>query len=96
MSILCLFVFQALDRIPLVRAIINLIVEFMRDRVVQWILDRGGWVSPPETYDYFFYYFYVTVRRQFQIQGKKYMSRINALHPNTCNMISGLLCIAQK
>ncbi|XP_059150712.1 apoptosis regulator BAX-like [Physella acuta] len=34
---------KALDRIPLVRAIINLIVEFMRDHVVRWIIDRGGW-----------------------------------------------------
>uniref|UniRef100_A0A0B6YFF8 Bcl-2 Bcl-2 homology region 1-3 domain-containing protein n=1 Tax=Arion vulgaris TaxID=1028688 RepID=A0A0B6YFF8_9EUPU len=34
---------KALDRIPLVRAIINLIVEFMRDHVVRWILERGGW-----------------------------------------------------
>ncbi|CAG5134679.1 unnamed protein product [Candidula unifasciata] len=34
---------KALDRIPLIRAVINLIVEFMRDRVVQWILERGGW-----------------------------------------------------
>ncbi|KAH9500574.1 hypothetical protein Btru_072303 [Bulinus truncatus] len=34
---------KALDRIPLVRAIINLIVEFMREHVVRWIIDRGGW-----------------------------------------------------
>ena len=37
---------QALDRIPLVRAIINLIVDFMREHVVKWIIERGGWVSP--------------------------------------------------
>ncbi|KAK3783008.1 hypothetical protein RRG08_015348 [Elysia crispata] len=34
---------KALDRIPLVRAIINLIVEFMREHVVRWIIERGGW-----------------------------------------------------
>jgi hypothetical protein len=35
---------QALDKIPLIRAIINLIVDFIRDKVAQWIIDRGGWV----------------------------------------------------
>ncbi|XP_005104447.1 apoptosis regulator BAX [Aplysia californica] len=34
---------KALDRIPLVRAIINLIVDFMREHVVKWIIERGGW-----------------------------------------------------
>ncbi|CAL1532428.1 unnamed protein product [Lymnaea stagnalis] len=34
---------KALDRIPLVRAVINLIVEYMRDHVVRWIIERGGW-----------------------------------------------------
>lgn len=34
---------KALDRIPLVRAIINLIVDFMREHVVRWIIERGGW-----------------------------------------------------
>ena len=38
-------VFQALDRIPLIRAIINLIMDIIRDRVSQWIIERGGWVS---------------------------------------------------
>ena len=36
---------QALDRIPLIRAIINLIMDIIRDRVAQWIIERGGWVS---------------------------------------------------
>ncbi|GFS16532.1 apoptosis regulator BAX [Elysia marginata] len=34
---------KALDRMPLVRAIINLIVDFMRQHVVRWIIERGGW-----------------------------------------------------
>ncbi|XP_025086857.1 apoptosis regulator BAX-like [Pomacea canaliculata] len=34
---------KALDRIPLIRAIINLIMDFIRDRVAQWIIERGGW-----------------------------------------------------
>ncbi|XP_046356744.1 apoptosis regulator BAX-like [Haliotis cracherodii] len=34
---------KALDKIPLVRAIINLVIDFLRDKVAQWIIDRGGW-----------------------------------------------------
>lgn len=36
---------QALDRVPLIRAIVNLITDIIRDRVAQWIIERGGWVS---------------------------------------------------
>lgn len=36
---------KAIDRIPLIRAVINLIVDFLRDKVAQWIVDRGGWES---------------------------------------------------
>ncbi|KAK7099047.1 apoptosis regulator BAX-like [Littorina saxatilis] len=34
---------KALDRVPLIRAIINLIVDIIRDKLAQWIIDRGGW-----------------------------------------------------
>ena len=40
-----LLLFQALDRIPLIRATINVIVDFIRDRVARWIMERGGWVG---------------------------------------------------
>ncbi|XP_076450976.1 apoptosis regulator BAX-like [Babylonia areolata] len=34
---------KALDRIPLIRAIVNLIIDFIRDKVAHWIVERGGW-----------------------------------------------------
>ncbi|XP_050409996.1 apoptosis regulator BAX [Patella vulgata] len=34
---------KALDRIPLIRAMINLVVDFIRDHVAGWIIGRGGW-----------------------------------------------------
>ncbi|XP_041365419.1 apoptosis regulator BAX-like [Gigantopelta aegis] len=34
---------KALDRIPLIRATINVIVDFIRDKVARWIIERGGW-----------------------------------------------------
>lgn len=39
---------KALDRIPLVRAIINLIVDFIHDHVANWIIERGGWEAVRE------------------------------------------------
>lgn len=39
---------KALDRIPLMRAIINLIVDFIRDHVAAWIIERGGWEAVRE------------------------------------------------
>ncbi|GAB1609623.1 apoptosis regulator BAX-like isoform X1 [Argonauta hians] len=34
---------KALDRIPLIRAIINLVINFIVENVAEWILSRGGW-----------------------------------------------------
>ncbi|XP_014771066.2 apoptosis regulator BAX isoform X2 [Octopus bimaculoides] len=34
---------KALDRIPLIRAIINLVINFIVDNLADWILSRGGW-----------------------------------------------------
>ena len=44
-SLILLVLLQALDRVPLIRAIINLIIEFIHDKVAHWIIERGGWVS---------------------------------------------------
>ena len=42
---MCIFIFQALDKIPLIRAIINWVINFIVDSVAPWIIERGGWVS---------------------------------------------------
>ncbi|KAL5006699.1 hypothetical protein ScPMuIL_015505 [Solemya velum] len=34
---------KALDRIPLIRAIINWVINFIVDKVAPWIIERGGW-----------------------------------------------------
>jgi len=39
---------KVLDRIPLIKNIINLIVDFMKEHVVRWILESGGWESVRE------------------------------------------------
>lgn len=34
---------KALDKIPLIRAIINWVINFIVEQVAPWIIDRGGW-----------------------------------------------------
>ncbi|KAL4224906.1 hypothetical protein ACF0H5_015602 [Mactra antiquata] len=34
---------KALDRIPLIKAIINWVINFIVDRFAPWIIERGGW-----------------------------------------------------
>lgn len=36
-------VLKALDKIPLVRTIINWVITFLVDKVAPWIIARGGW-----------------------------------------------------
>ena len=40
-----IFLFQALNRIPLIQAIINWVINFIVDTIAPWIIERGGWVS---------------------------------------------------
>jgi hypothetical protein len=37
--------FQAINKVPLIRAIIDWVVAFIIDYVALWIIERGGWVS---------------------------------------------------
>lgn len=34
---------KALDKIPLIKAIINWVINFIVDQVAPWIIERGGW-----------------------------------------------------
>lgn len=39
---------KALNQIPLIRTIVELIVNFIQDHLAQWIIDRGGWEAIQE------------------------------------------------
>lgn len=41
-------VLKALDKIPLIRAIINWVINFIVDTVAPWIIERGGWEAIEE------------------------------------------------
>ena len=47
----CFSFFQALDKIPLIRAIINWVINFIVETVAPWIIERGGWVSTIKLYE---------------------------------------------
>lgn len=42
---ICFSLSQALNKIALIKAIINWVVNFITDYVAPWIIERGGWVS---------------------------------------------------
>ncbi|KAK0065782.1 apoptosis regulator Bcl-2 [Biomphalaria pfeifferi] len=39
---------RVLDRFPLITKIINIVFDFLRVRVVDWIIQKGGWKSIQE------------------------------------------------
>lgn len=45
---------QVLTQVPLIKMIIEWVVKFIKEKLVQWIVEQGGWVSSTHSQNCFF------------------------------------------